>query len=89
MCIRCLAIAKSVLVFRGIPLAAGHLSRRIGERQWGRTAYEQSFLPRIGPWALYGLLFTIVVLFALQGEQITSRPQDVARIALLLLAYFF
>jgi arsenite transporter len=81
-------IAKSVLIFLGIPLALGYLSRRVGERRWGRTAYESSFLPRIGPWALYGLLFTIVVLFALQGEQITSQPLDVARIALPLLVYF-
>ena len=81
-------IAKSVLIFLGIPLAAGYLSRRIGEQRWGRAAYERSFVPRIGPWALYGLLFTIVILFALQGDQITSRPLDVARIALPLLAYF-
>ena len=81
-------IAVSVLVFLGIPLLLGFLSRQVGERRWGRTAYEESFLPRIGPWALYGLLFTIVVLFALQGEQITSQPLDVARIALPLLIYF-
>ncbi|WP_307836055.1 ACR3 family arsenite efflux transporter [Phycicoccus sonneratiae] len=81
-------IAGSVLVFLGVPLLAGYLSRRIGEKRWGRAAYERSFLPRVGPWALYGLLFTIVVLFALQGDQITSRPLDVARIALPLLAYF-
>lgn len=81
-------IAQSVLIFLGIPLLAGYLSRRVGERRWGRTAYEESFLPRVGPWALYGLLFTIVLLFALQGDQITSRPLDVARIAVPLLAYF-
>lgn len=81
-------IAASVLVFLGIPLLTGYLSRRIGERRWGPEAYESRFLPRIGPWALYGLLFTIVVLFALQGAQITSHPLDVARIALPLLAYF-
>ncbi len=81
-------IAKSVLIFLGIPLLAGYLSRRIGESTKGRDWYESTFLPRIGPWALYGLLFTIVVLFALQGEQITDRPWDVARIALPLLAYF-
>ncbi|MGV0793885.1 ACR3 family arsenite efflux transporter [Mycolicibacterium sp. XJ1819] len=81
-------IAKSVLIFLGIPLIAGYLSRRIGERTKGRDWYEARFLPRIGPWALYGLLFTVVVLFALQGEQIISRPLDVARIALPLLAYF-
>ncbi|ACV07595.1 ACR3 family arsenite efflux transporter [Kytococcus sedentarius] len=81
-------IAKSVLIFLGIPLVAGFLTRHLGERRMGRERYENRFLPAIGPWALYGLLFTIVVLFALQGEQITSRPLDVARIALPLLAYF-
>lgn len=81
-------IAASVLVFLGVPLLAGWLSRRVGERHWGREAYEEKFLPAIGPWALFGLLFTIVILFALQGDRIVSRPWDVARIALPLLAYF-
>ncbi|KAA9158703.1 ACR3 family arsenite efflux transporter [Amycolatopsis acidicola] len=81
-------IAKSVLIFLGIPLAAGYLTRRAGERARGRAWYETSFLPRIGPLALYGLLFTIVILFALQGNQITGHPLEVARIALPLLVYF-
>ncbi|NUR91648.1 MAG: ACR3 family arsenite efflux transporter [Nonomuraea sp.] len=81
-------IAFYVLVFLGIPLLAGYLSRRLGERVRGRAWYESRFLPRVGPLALYGLLFTIVILFALQGGTITSRPGDVARIALPLLAYF-
>ncbi|WP_314427290.1 ACR3 family arsenite efflux transporter [uncultured Microbacterium sp.] len=81
-------IAVNVLIFLGIPLLAGFASRFIGERTKGRDWYEDRFLPRIGPWALYGLLFTIALLFALQGEQVTSRPWDVARIALPLLAYF-
>ncbi|KAJ1683007.1 hypothetical protein LUZ63_021787 [Rhynchospora breviuscula] len=81
-------IAASVLLFLGVPLVAGFLTRRLGERARGRQWYEQRFLPAIGPSALYGLLFTIVVLFALQGGTITSRPLDVVRIALPLLAYF-
>ncbi|MER5550287.1 ACR3 family arsenite efflux transporter [Streptomyces sp. NPDC002793] len=81
-------IALNVVVFLGIPLLAGYLTRRIGEKRMGRRSYESAFLPRIGPWALYGLLFTIVILFALQGKTITSQPMDVVRIALPLLAYF-
>ncbi len=81
-------IAKIVLIFLGVPLAAGYLTRRWGERTHGVDWYETRFLPKIGPLALYGLLFTIVILFALQGETITSQPTDVVRIALPLLAYF-
>ena len=81
-------IALNVLVFLGVPLVAGFTSRWIGERRRGRAWYEEKFLPVIGPWALYGLLFTIVLLFALQGDAVTSNPLDVARIALPLLVYF-
>ncbi|GEA88988.1 ACR3 family arsenite efflux transporter [Cellulomonas cellasea] len=81
-------IAVNVLVFLGVPLAAGFASGWIGERTKGRDWYESAFVPRIGPWALYGLLFTIVLLFALQGDAVTRNPLDVARIALPLLVYF-
>ncbi|MFH8294652.1 ACR3 family arsenite efflux transporter [Streptomyces sp. NPDC018059] len=81
-------IALNVVIFLGVPLLAGFLTRRLGEKRLGRETYESGFLPRIGPWALYGLLFTIVILFALQGGTITSQPLDVARIALPLLVYF-
>ncbi len=81
-------IAVTVVVFLGIPLVAGFLTRTLGERARGRDWYESRLLPRIGPIALYGLLFTVVVLFALQGKTITSQPLNVVRIALPLLAYF-
>jgi arsenite transporter len=81
-------IAKTVLVFLGIPLVAGFLTRTYGERARGRVWYEDEFLPRIAPLSTYGLLFTVVVLFALQGETITSEPLTVARIAVPLLVYF-
>ena len=81
-------IVVSVLVFLGVPLVAGFATRTLGEARRGRDWYELRFLPRIGPVALYGLLFTIVVLFALQGHTITAHPGDVARIALPLIAYF-
>ncbi len=82
------AIAVTVVVFLGIPLAAGFLTRTLGERARGQEWYESALLPRIAPIALYGLLFTVVVLFALQGKTITSEPVNVARIALPLLVYF-
>ena len=77
-----------MLIFLGIPLVAGFLTRVIGVRLKGRRWYEQVFLPRLGPWALYGLLFTIVLMFALQGQAITSDPAQVIRVAIPLLLYF-
>jgi ACR3 family arsenite transporter len=81
-------VAKTVLIFLGIPLTAGFLTRRFSLRRKGRDWYEQRFIPRIAPITLYGLLFTIVLLFAIQGDTITSQPIDVTRIALPLLVYF-
>ena len=81
-------IARAVLIFLGSPLVAGFLSRVFGVRLKGQRWYEQVFLPRIGPWALYGLLFTVVVMFALQGEAITSDPAQVIQVAIPLLLYF-
>jgi ACR3 family arsenite transporter len=81
-------VARTVLIFLGIPLTAGYLTRRIGIKRRGRDWFESEFIPRIAPITLYGLLFTIVLLFAIQGETITAEPADVARIALPLLCYF-
>ena len=81
-------IARTVLIFLGIPLTAGYLTRRIGLRRRGRDWYEHQFIPRIAPITLYGLLYTIVLLFAIQGDKITSEPLDVALIAVPLLVYF-
>ncbi|MEX1253238.1 MAG: ACR3 family arsenite efflux transporter [Dehalococcoidia bacterium] len=81
-------IATSVLIFLGIPLVAGFLTSVIGRGWKGDLWYETTFLKRLGPFALYSLLFTVVVLFAIQGDSITSQPFDVARITVPLLFYF-
>jgi len=81
-------IAETVAIFLGIPLVAGYVTRAAGEQAKGREWYEKKLLPRISPLALVGLLYTIVILFALQGDTITAQPLQVARIALPLLGYF-
>jgi ACR3 family arsenite transporter len=82
------AIAKSVLIFLGIPLLAGYLTRRTLVASRGESWYERTFAPRVGPLALIGLLYTIVLMFAMQGDRILRLPLDVLRIALPLLTYF-
>lgn len=81
-------IAKSVLIFLGIPFAAGVASWFFLARRKGREWYDSVFTPKISPLAMIGLLFTIVVMFSLQGDQIISRPFEVVRVALPLLGYF-
>ena len=82
------AIAKSVLIFLGVPLLAGYLTRRTLVARHGEAWYTGSFMPRFGPTALVGLLYTIVLMFAMQGDRILDLPLDVLRIALPLLVYF-
>ena len=81
-------VATSVLVFLGIPLAAGVISRFVGIRAKGREWYDGVAMPRIAPLALIALLFTIVFMFALQGKTILAQPRDVLRVALPLAVYF-
>jgi ACR3 family arsenite transporter len=82
------AITKSVLTFLGIPLLCGYLTRRTLVARNGEAWYTGTFLPRFGPTALVGLLYTIVLMFAMQGGRILQLPLDVVRIAAPLVVYF-
>ncbi len=82
------AITSAVLIFLGVPLLAGYLTRRVGLHRVGAQRYDNGFAKRLAPFALYGLLFTIVILFAQQGAAITTDPILVLRIAIPLLIYF-
>lgn len=82
------AIVKSVLVFLGIPFLLGALFRVWGEKAKGREWFENRFLPAVSPLAMIGLLYTIVLLFSLQGEHIVEQPATVVRVAVPLVIYF-
>ena len=81
-------IARSVLIFLGIPLAAGVITRFSLLRSKGAQWYDTQFMPRLGPTAMIGLLFTIVVMFSMQGDKILSQPMDVLIVAIPLVIYF-
>ncbi|MEF8773882.1 MAG: ACR3 family arsenite efflux transporter [Halobacteriales archaeon] len=81
-------VFEAIAIFLGVPFAAGIVSRYVGTRTKGVEWYEDTFEPAIGPLTLVALLFTVVVMFAMQGERIVGQPTDVLLIAVPLTIYF-
>ncbi|BDA51574.1 Arsenical-resistance protein Acr3 [Coccomyxa sp. Obi] len=81
-------VCRSVLIFLGAPLVAAILTRYIGIAIKGRDCYDTKFAPRIGPIALLALLYTVWVLFALQGHEVIKHIGDVCRVAVPMFLYF-
>jgi ACR3 family arsenite transporter len=81
-------IGRSVMIFLGVPLAAGYITRRVFVARRGLAWYDGTFMAKLGPTALIGLLYTIVLMFAMQGHRILALPLDVLRIGVPLLIYF-
>lgn len=81
-------VIKSVLTYLGLPFLAGFLSQRLLTKWKGENWYNRKFIPFISPFTLYALLFTIVLMFSLKGEQIVLLPMQVLKVAIPLLIYF-
>lgn len=81
-------VGESVLLYLGIPLVAGFLTRKISIKKFGESGFKnlKTYLDSL---SVIGLLFTLIVMFALKGDLIIQKPLIILQMAIPMTIFFW